>query len=84
MKNFISIEYDIVNNANFAMKISEKFINNIQKLYAESLNIFCDYLEMLKIMIKIYYKQNKRIILPKILPENMITDLEKLINQNIR
>ena len=84
MKNFFSIEYDIVNNANFAMKIAEKFINNIQKLYTESLNIFCDYLEMLKIMIKIYYKQNKRIILPNILPENMITDLEKLINQNIR
>ena len=84
MKNFISIEYDIVNNANLAMTIAENFINEIQKLYHDSLNIFCDYLEMLKIMIKIYYKENKKIILPKILSEETTTDLEKLLSQNIR
>ena len=84
MKNFFSIEYDIVNSANFVVKKADEFILKMQKLYEESISIFCDYLEILKIMIKIYYQENKKIILPKILPENMLNDLEKLINQNIR
>ena len=84
MKNFFSIEYDVVNSANLAIKKAEEFVLNIQKLYEESINIFCDYLEMLKIMIKIYYQENKKIILPNILPENMLTELEKLLSQNIR
>ena len=84
LKNFFSIEYDIVNCANFAVKKADEFILEMQKLYEESIYIFCDYLEILKIMIKIYYQENKKIILPKVLPENMLIDLEKLINQNIR
>ena len=84
MKNFFSIEYDIVVTANYVMKKVEEFILQMKALYEESINIFCDYLEMLKIMIKIYYQENKKIILPKILPEKMILDLEKLSNQNIR
>ena len=39
---------------------------------------------MLKTMIRIYYKENKKILLPKILPEKMLNDLEKLLNLNIR
>ena len=84
MKDFFLIEYDIVNSANHSMKIVNKFIEDIKKLYEDSTNIFCDYLEMLKIMIKLYYEENKKIILPNILNEKMINDLEKLIGQDIR
>ena len=84
MKDFFSIEYDIVSAANYVINKANNFITSIKKLYDESINIFCDYLEILKTMIRIYYKENKKIILPKILPEKMINDLEKLLNQNIR
>ena len=84
MQNFFSIEYDIVTTANFVIKKATIFIANMQKLFDESISTFCDYLEALKTMIKIYYKENKKIILPKILPEKMSSDLEKLLNQNIR
>ena len=84
MNNFFSIEYDIVSSANFVMKQASEFILNIEKLYEESINIFCNYLEILKLMIKIYYQENKKIILMKIFPEKMIADLEKLLIQNIR
>ena len=60
MKNFFSIEYDIVNSANFVVKKADEFILKMQKLYEESISIFCDYLEILKIMIKIYYQENKK------------------------
>ena len=83
-KDFFSIEYDIINSANFALKKSLEFINNIQKLYEESISIFCDYLEILKKMIKIFYQENKKIILINILPEKLINDLEKLLKQDIR
>ena len=84
MKNFFSIEYDIVSAANFVMNKAHEFLSYMKKLYEESINIFCDYLEILKTMIKIFYQENKKIILPKILPEKMVVDLEKLLNQNIR
>ena len=84
MKDFFSIEYDIVSAANYVINKANNFITSIKKLYDESINIFCDYLEILKTMIRIYYKENKKIILPKILPEKMLNDLEKLLNQNIR
>ena len=84
MKDFFSIEYDIIKSANFAIKRSLEFIDNIKILYEESITIFCDYLEILKKMIKIFYQENKKIILINILPEKMITDLEKLLTQDIR
>ena len=84
MNNFFSIEEDIVITSNYMMKKAKEFILQMEALYKESISIFCDYLEMLKMMIKIYYQENKKIILPKILPEKMLIDLEKLLNQNIR
>ena len=84
MKDFFLIEYDIINCANHSLIKVTKFIEDIRKLYDDSTNIFCDYLEMLKIMIKIYYEENKKIILPNVLSEKMINDLEKLIGQDIR
>ena len=84
MKDFFLIEYDIIKNANHSMKKVTKFIEDIKKLFEDSTNIFCDYLEMLKIMIKIYYEENKKIILPNVLTEKMINDLEKLLSQDIR
>ena len=84
MQDFFSIEEDIVSAGNYVISKSQIFIKKIQKLYEESVNVFCDYLEILKIMIRIYYKENKKIILPKILSEKMLNDLEKLLNQNIR
>ena len=41
-------------------------------------------LEALKTMIKIYYDENRFIINPNILSKNMITNLDKLIEQDIR
>ena len=84
MNNFFSIEEDIVITSNYMMKKAKEFILQMEALYKESISIFCDYLEMLKMMIKIYYQENKKIILPKILPEKMLIDLEKLLSQNIR
>jgi hypothetical protein len=84
MKDFFLIEYDIIKSANHSMKKVSKFIDDIKKLFEDSTNIFCDYLEMLKVMIKIYYEENKKIILPNVLTEKMINDLEKLISQDIR
>ena len=43
MNNFFSIEYDIVSSANFVMKQASEFILNIEKLYEESINIFCNF-----------------------------------------
>jgi len=62
MKDFFSIEYDIVSAANYVINKANNFITSIKKLYDESINIFCDYLEILKTMIRIYYKENKKII----------------------
>ena len=84
MEDFFSIEYDIVSAANYVMSKANDFISTIKKLYDESINLFCDYLEILKTMIKIYYQENKKIILLQILPEKTLKELEKLLNQNIR
>ena len=84
MEDFFSIEYDIVSAANYVMSKANDFISTIKKLYDESINLFCDYLVILKTMIKIYYQENKKIILLQILPEKTLKELEKLLNQNIR
>ena len=84
MKDFFIIEYDIIDSANQSLKKVTKFIEDIKILFDDTTNIFCDYLELLKTMIKIYYEENKKIILPNILSEKMINDLEKLIGQDIR
>ena len=84
MKDFFIIEYDIIDAANHSLKKVTKFIEDIKKLFDETTNVFCDYLEILKTMIKIYYEENKKIILPNILSEKMINDLEKLVGQDIR
>ena len=84
MKDFFIIEDDIVNTANQCIEKINKFLEDIKKLYEDSTSIFCDYLEMLKIMIKIYYEENKKIILTNVLSEKMVNDLEKLVGQDIR
>ena len=84
MKDFFLIEYDIVNSANFCLKKVRKFSDDFRKIYDDSINTFCDYLEILKKMIKIYYEENKKIILPNAFSEKMLKDLEKLIGQDIR
>ncbi len=84
MKDFFLIEYDIVNSANYCLKKVRIFIDDFRKIYDESINTFCDYLEMLKKMAKIFYEENKKIILPNVFTEKMLSDLEKLIVQDIR
>ncbi len=84
MKDFFIIEYDIIDSANQSLKKVTKFIEDLKVLFDDTTNTFCDYLELLKTMIKIYYEENKKIILPNILSEKMISDLEKLIGQDIR
>ena len=84
MKDFFIIEYDIINEANQSILIATKFIKDIKVLYDESTTIFCDYLELLKTLVKLHYQENKKLIMSNILSEKMILDLEKLIGQDIR
>jgi hypothetical protein len=84
MKDFLFIEYELVSYCNKAFIKVRKFLKDIEILFNESTNLFCDYLEALKTMIKIYYDENRFIINPNILSSNMISNLDKLIGQDIR
>ena len=84
MKDFLFIEYDLISYCNKAFVKIKKFLENIEIIFNDSTNLFCDYLEALKTMIKIYYDENRFIINPNILSKNMIENLDKLIEQDIR
>ena len=84
MKDFLFIEYELVSYCNKAFIKVRKFLKDIEILFNDSTNLFCDYLEALKTMIKIYYDENRFIINPNILSSNMISNLDKLIGQDIR
>ena len=84
MKDFLFIEYDLVGYCNKAFVKIKNFLKEIEILFNDSTNLFCDYLEALKTMIKIYYDENRFIIKPDILSANMISNLDKLIEQDIR
>ena len=84
MKDFLFIEYDLISYCNKAFVKIKKFLKDIEIIFNDSTNLFCDYLEALKTMIKIYYDENRFIINPNILSENMIKNLDKLIEQDIR
>ena len=84
MKDFLFIEYDLISYCNKAFVKVRKFLEDIEILFNDSTNLFCDYLETLKTMIKIYYDENRFIINPNILSKNMIENLDKLIEQDIR
>ena len=84
MKDFLFIEYDLISYCNKAFVKIKQFLQDIEIVFNDSTNIFCDYLEALKTMIKIYYDENRFIINPDILPKDMINNLDKLIEQDIR
>ena len=84
MKDFFFIEYDLISYCNKAFIKVRNFLKDIELLFNDSTNLFCDYLEALKTMIKIYYDENRFIINPNILSKNMISNLDKLIEQDIR
>ena len=84
MKDFLFIEYDLISYCNKAFIKIKKFLKDIEIVFNDSTNLFCDYLEALKTMIKIYYDENRFIINPDILPKDMINNLDKLIEQDIR
>ena len=84
MKDFLMIEYELVYYCNKAFVKIDIFLKEMESLFSSSTNLFCDYLETLKTMIKIYYDENRFLINPEILSKNMVSNLEKLINQNIR
>ena len=84
MKDFLFIEYDLIMYCNKAFVKIKKFLKDIEVIFNDSTNLFCDYLEALKTMIKIYYDENRFIINPNILSENTIKNLDKLIEQDIR
>ena len=84
MKDFLFIEYNLINYCNKAFIKVRNFLKDIELLFNDSTNLFCDYLEALKTMIKIYYDENRFIINPNILSKNMISNLDKLIEQDIR
>ena len=84
MKDFLFIEYDLISYCNKAFVKIKKFLKEIEVVFNDSTNLFCDYLETLKTMIKIYYDENRFIINPDILPKDMINNLDKLIEQDIR
>ena len=83
-EDYLLMEYYIVQDGNKAIKKIEIFLKNIQIFFEDSSKIFGDYLEILKQMIKIYYQENKKIILPKIFSEKSSTNLENLLTQDIR
>ena len=84
MKDFLFIEYELISYCNKAFVKIRKFLKDIEILFNNSINLFCDYLEALKTMIKIYYDENRFIINPNILSSSMISNLDKLIGQDIR
>ena len=84
MKDFLFIEYDLISYCNKSFLKIKNFLKNIEIVFNDSTNLFCDYLEALKTMIKIYYDENRFIINPNILSKNMINNLDKLIEQDIR
>ena len=84
MKDFLFMEYDLISYCNKAFVKIKKFLIDIELVFNDSTNLFCDYLEALKTMIKIYYDENRFIINPNILPKDMINNLNQLIEQDIR
>ena len=84
MKDFLFIEYELVSYCNKSFVKIRNFLKDIEVLFKDSINLFCDYLEALKTMIKIYYDENRFIINPNILTTSMISNLDKLIQQDIR
>ena len=84
MKDFLFMEYDLISYCNKAFVKTKKFLIDIELVFNDSTNLFCDYLEALKTMIKIYYDENRFIINPNILSKDMINNLNQLIEQDIR
>ena len=78
------MEYDLISYCNKAFVKTKKFLIDIELVFNDSTNLFCDYLEALKTMIKIYYDENRFIINPNILSKDMINNLNQLIEQDIR
>ena len=54
MKDFLFIEYELISYCNKAFIKIRNFLKEIELLFNDSTNLFCDYLEALKTMIKIY------------------------------
>jgi len=84
MKDFLFIEYELISYCNKAFIKIGKFLEDIELLYNDSSDLFCDYLEILKTMIKIYYDENRFIMKPDVLSPGTISNLERLIQQDIR
>ena len=84
MKDFLFIEYELISYCNKAFIKIGKFLEDIELLYNNSSDLFCDYLEILKTMIKIYYDENRFIMKPDVLSSGTISNLESLIQQDIR
>ena len=83
-EDYLLMEYYIVQDSNKSVKKIETFLKGMQFFFEDSSKVFCDYLEILKQMIKIYYQENKKIILPKILTKKSNNNLENLLTQDIR
>ena len=85
-RDFLYIEYYIVFNANKIFNKISQFLINMEFLFKSSLNIFCDYLELLNNLVKSFYNDNKNVInISSLLPKKLVIDLNNIINsKNIR
>jgi hypothetical protein len=85
-KDFIFIHYDLISYTNKILSKISNFLINMDLLFKTSHNTFCDYLELLNIMTKSFYKDNKNIMnIRPLLKKKSIIYLDNLANEkNIR
>ncbi len=81
-KDFIFIHYDLISYTNKILSKISNFLINMELLFKTSHNTFCDYLELLNIMTKSFYKDNKNIMnIGSLLKKKSILYLDNLVNE---
>ena len=81
-KDFIFIHYDLISYTNKILSKISNFLINMDLLFKTSHNTFCDYLELLNIMTKSFYKDNKNIMnIRPLLKKKSILYLDDLANE---
>ena len=81
-KDFIFIHYDLISYTNKILSKISNFLINMELLFKTSHNTFCDYLELLNIMTKSFYKDNKNIMnIGSLLKKKSILYLDDLANE---
>ena len=82
-RDFIFIEKNFIFFSNSIYNKISQFLINIELLFKFGHTTFCDYLELLHILVKSFYEDNKNIMdINTLLPKKLIINIDKICKSN--